>query len=50
MFSVTIYMLRQTLCRLASPYPFHLPFTSYCDVAQARSYFVSTVLVDIHLP
>jgi hypothetical protein len=37
-------MLRQTLCRLAPPCPFHLPFTSYCDVAQARSYFASTVL------
>jgi hypothetical protein len=36
-------MLKQTLCRLAHSCPFHLPFPSYCDVAQARSYFASTV-------
>jgi hypothetical protein len=36
-------MLRQTLCRLAPLCPFHLPFSSYCNVAQAQSYFASTV-------
>jgi hypothetical protein len=42
MFSVILYMLRQTLCRLASPCPFYRPFPSYCDVSQARIYFAST--------
>jgi hypothetical protein len=43
MFSVKVYMLRQTLFRLAPPCPFHLPFAFSCDVAQARSHFASTV-------
>jgi hypothetical protein len=43
MFSFAVYI--QTLCRLAPSCPFHLPFPSYCDVAQARSYFASTVIV-----
>jgi hypothetical protein len=41
MFSVTLYMLKQTLCRLAPP--FHLPFPSFSDVAEAQSYSASTV-------
>jgi hypothetical protein len=44
-FSVTLYMLRQALCRLAPPCPFQLPFPYFSDVAKARSYFASTVLV-----
>jgi hypothetical protein len=45
MFSVTLYMLRQTLCRLAVPCAFHLSFLSFSDVAEAQSYFASTVLL-----
>jgi hypothetical protein len=42
MFSVILYMLRQTLRHRASPLPF--PFSpSYCDVSEARSYFASTI-------
>jgi hypothetical protein len=44
MFSDTQHMHRQTLCRLAPPYPFHLPFPSFSDVAEAPSYFASTVV------
>jgi hypothetical protein len=44
MFSVTLSMLRQTLCRLALPCPSQLPFPSFSDVAEAQSYFASTVL------
>jgi hypothetical protein len=43
MFLVVLYILRQTLCRLAPPCPFHLLFPSFSDVAEARSYFASTV-------
>jgi hypothetical protein len=39
MFSVIVYVLRQTLCRLAPA----CPFPSHCDVAQARSFFAITV-------
>jgi hypothetical protein len=42
-------MLTQTLCRLASPCPSHLPFPSYRNVAQVRSYFASTVNVITNL-
>jgi hypothetical protein len=45
MFSVTLYMLRQALCHLASPCSFHFPILSYSDVVQALSYFASTVLL-----
>jgi hypothetical protein len=38
-----LYILRMTFCRLAPRCLFHLPFPSYCDVAQSRSYFASTV-------
>jgi hypothetical protein len=38
-------MPRQTLCHFALPCPFHLPFPIYCDVAQARRCFASTVQV-----
>jgi hypothetical protein len=48
-FAVTLHMLRQTLFSLAPPRPFHLHFPSYCDVAQAQSYFASTVLPHILL-
>jgi hypothetical protein len=43
MFSVALYMPRLTLCRLAPPCPFHLPFPSFSDVAEAQSYSASTV-------
>jgi hypothetical protein len=43
-FSVTLSKLRRTLCRLAPPCPFHLPFASCCDVAKAQIYSASTVL------
>jgi hypothetical protein len=36
-------MLSQTLCRLAAPLLFPSSFPPYCDVAQARGYFTSTV-------
>jgi hypothetical protein len=36
-------MLRQTLRHRASPLPFPYFFPSYCDVSEARSYFMSTV-------
>jgi hypothetical protein len=42
MFSVALNMLRQTLCRFAAPCPFHLPFPSFSDVAEARSYVAAT--------
>jgi hypothetical protein len=45
MFSVALHMFRHTLCSLAFPCPIHLPFPSYCDVAQARSHFASIVRV-----
>jgi hypothetical protein len=38
------------------PCPFHLPFPSYCDVAQARRYFASIIAtnltenIDLSLP
>jgi hypothetical protein len=44
MFSVILYMFRQTLRRRVSPLPFPSFSPSYCDVSQARSYFASTVL------
>jgi hypothetical protein len=47
MFSVTLYMLRQTLCRLAPPCSFHFPLPCFSDVAEARSYIVATVLLRI---
>jgi hypothetical protein len=40
MFSVALCIFRQTLYRLAAPYPFHLPFS---DVAEAQRYSASTV-------
>jgi hypothetical protein len=40
-----LYMLRQALCRLAPPCPFHLPLPSYCDVPQARIYYAFTVWI-----
>jgi hypothetical protein len=40
-FSVTLYVLRETLCRLAPPPPRPLP--SFSDVAKARCYFAATV-------
>jgi hypothetical protein len=36
-------MLRQTLCRLSPPCPFHLPFPSFSDMAEAHSYVAATV-------
>jgi hypothetical protein len=42
-FSVTLNKIRQTLCRLAPTCPFHLPFPSFSDEAEARSYFASTL-------
>lgn len=36
-------MLRKTLCRPAPHCQFHLPFSSYCDVAQAWNYFAFAV-------
>jgi hypothetical protein len=50
MFSVALYMLRQTLCRLAAPCPFYLPLPSFSDVTEAQSYSASTVhFVDFKL-
>jgi hypothetical protein len=43
MFSVILYMLRQTVGRRALPLLFPSFFSSYCDVSQARSYFASTI-------
>jgi hypothetical protein len=43
MFSVILYMLRQTLGRRAPLLPFPSLFPSYCDVSEARSYFASIV-------
>jgi hypothetical protein len=45
MFFVALYMLRQILCHLAPPCPFHLPCPSFSDVAEARSYVAATVRV-----
>jgi hypothetical protein len=45
-FSVKVHMLRQTLCRLPLHCPFHLPFPSFSDVAEARSYVADTVTND----
>jgi hypothetical protein len=42
-FSITLHRLRQTLCRLAPPCPFHLLFPSFSDVPEAPSYSASTV-------
>jgi hypothetical protein len=47
MFSVTLFLLRQTLCRLAPPCPFHLPFPSFSDVAEARSCFACIVVMSL---
>jgi hypothetical protein len=41
MFSVILYILRQTFRSRASPLPSVYP--SYCDVSQARSHFASTI-------
>lgn len=43
MFSLTVNMLKQTLCCLAHPCPFHHPFPSFSDVAEARRYSVPGV-------
>jgi hypothetical protein len=43
MFSVILYMLRQTLGHRAPPLPFLSFFPAYCDVSQALSYFASTI-------
>jgi hypothetical protein len=42
------YTLKETLCRLDSPCPFHLPCPSFSDVAKARSYVADTVPVLRH--
>jgi hypothetical protein len=44
MFSVALYVLRQTVCLLAAPCPFQLPFPSFSDAAKAQSYSASTVM------
>jgi hypothetical protein len=43
MFSVALYMLRQTLCRLGARCPVHHTFPSFSDVADDQSYSASTV-------
>jgi hypothetical protein len=43
MFSVILYILRQFCLPSCSPYPFHLPYPSHCDVTRARSCSASTV-------
>jgi hypothetical protein len=43
MFSVALYMLRQTLCCLAPPCPFSLLFPTFSDVAEAHSYVAATI-------
>jgi hypothetical protein len=43
MFSETLYMFRQTLCRLSASCLFHLPFPSFGDAAEAQIYSASTV-------
>jgi hypothetical protein len=45
MFSVILYMLRQTPRRRASPLPFPSFFPFYCDVSQARSYLAPTIYI-----
>jgi hypothetical protein len=45
MFSVALYMLRQTLCRLAPRSPFHLSFPSFSDAAEALRYSASTCTI-----
>jgi hypothetical protein len=50
MFSVILYMLRQTFGRRASPLPFPSFFSSSSDVSEARSYFASTIHRGVRRP
>jgi hypothetical protein len=43
MFSVILYMLRQTVGSRVPPLLFPSFFPSYCDISQALSYFASTI-------
>jgi len=45
MFSVILYMLRQTVDNRAPLLLFPSFSPSYCDVSEARSYFASTILI-----
>jgi hypothetical protein len=45
MFSVMLYMLRQTIDNRAPPLLFPSFLPSYCDVSEARSYFASSIKV-----
>jgi hypothetical protein len=44
MFSVILYMLRQTVGHCAPLLPFPSVFSSYCDVSETRCYFASTII------
>jgi hypothetical protein len=48
-FSVILYMLRQTLRHRAFPLPFPSFLPSYCDVFQARSYSASAMNMSVLL-
>jgi hypothetical protein len=47
MFSITLYVFRHTLRRLAPPCSFHIPFPSFSDVAEARSYVFANEMMEV---